>query len=184
MFHQVALRYTNQYSADKVRVLTLVRNRGKGGAVRMVRLDCRKFFFSSSSWSNWVGSILITNDWISLLLLKGTLSSRGKLILMADADGATKFSDIEKVETGLKDLNSGPVGFLFSFTVSYKCAVLWKSFKPPVFCKIITYFDINSSPGFLSFHNVFEVLLFIFIIQCMLKKRWRWTSKGQYMFQP
>ncbi|XP_012734153.2 dolichyl-phosphate beta-glucosyltransferase [Fundulus heteroclitus] len=69
---EVALQYTDKYSADKVRVLTLVRNRGKGGAVRM-----------------------------------GTLSSRGKLILMADADGATKFSDIEKVEAGLKDINTG-----------------------------------------------------------------------------
>lgn len=38
MFCQVALRYTRKYGADKVRVLTLVKNRGKGGAVRMVRL--------------------------------------------------------------------------------------------------------------------------------------------------
>ncbi|MEQ2185505.1 dolichyl-phosphate beta-glucosyltransferase [Goodea atripinnis] len=101
---EVALQYTNKHSADKVRVLTLVKNRGKGGAVRM-----------------------------------GTLSSRGKLILMADADGATKFSDIEKVEAGLKDLNPGPVGFFFYFfyTVSYKCTVVCKSFNPPyqhMFC--------------------------------------------------
>uniref|UniRef100_A0A3B3DHA2 dolichyl-phosphate beta-glucosyltransferase n=1 Tax=Oryzias melastigma TaxID=30732 RepID=A0A3B3DHA2_ORYME len=65
---EVRMIYTKKYSADKVRVLTLVKNRGKGGAVLM-----------------------------------GTLSSRGRLILMADADGATKFSDIEKVEAGLKD---------------------------------------------------------------------------------
>uniref|UniRef100_A0A665VMF0 dolichyl-phosphate beta-glucosyltransferase n=1 Tax=Echeneis naucrates TaxID=173247 RepID=A0A665VMF0_ECHNA len=32
---EVALRYTRRYGADKVRVLTLVNNRGKGGAVRM-----------------------------------------------------------------------------------------------------------------------------------------------------
>jgi len=70
---EVALRYTRKYGADKVRVLTLVKNRGKGGAVRM-----------------------------------GTLSSRGKLILMADADGATKFSDIEKAEAGLNDLSPKP----------------------------------------------------------------------------
>ncbi|KAJ8266683.1 hypothetical protein GJAV_G00133440 [Gymnothorax javanicus] len=67
---EVALNYTRMYGADKVRVLTLVQNRGKGGAVRM-----------------------------------GTLSSRGKLILMADADGATKFADIEKVEAGLRDIS-------------------------------------------------------------------------------
>ncbi|XP_061557973.1 dolichyl-phosphate beta-glucosyltransferase [Phycodurus eques] len=70
---EVVLRYTKKYGAEKVRVLTLVKNRGKGGAVRM-----------------------------------GTLSSRGRLILMADADGATKFGDVEKVEGGLKDLNPKP----------------------------------------------------------------------------
>ncbi|KAM6983629.1 dolichyl-phosphate beta-glucosyltransferase [Tautogolabrus adspersus] len=70
---EVALGYTRKYGADKVRVLTQVKNRGKGGAVRM-----------------------------------GTLSSRGKLILMADADGATKFSDLDKVEAGLNDLNLKP----------------------------------------------------------------------------
>lgn len=37
------------------------------------------------------------------------MSSRGKFILMADADGATKFSDIEKVEAGLNDLKPKPV---------------------------------------------------------------------------
>lgn len=70
---KVALGYTEKYGEDKVRVLTLVKNRGKGGAVRM-----------------------------------GTLSSRGRLILMADADGATKFEDLDKVEAGLKDLNPKP----------------------------------------------------------------------------
>ncbi|XP_029028738.1 dolichyl-phosphate beta-glucosyltransferase [Betta splendens] len=70
---EVGLRYTRKYGADKVRVLTLVNNRGKGGAVRM-----------------------------------GTLSSRGKVILMADADGATKFSDLERVEAGLNDLLPNP----------------------------------------------------------------------------
>jgi len=33
---QVALKYALQYGCDKVRVLTLVQNRGKGGAVRLV----------------------------------------------------------------------------------------------------------------------------------------------------
>ncbi|KAK2828329.1 hypothetical protein Q5P01_019363 [Channa striata] len=36
---ELGLRYTKKYGADKVRVLTLVKNRGKGGAVRMVRLS-------------------------------------------------------------------------------------------------------------------------------------------------
>uniref|UniRef100_A0A8V0XQ90 Dolichyl-phosphate beta-glucosyltransferase n=1 Tax=Gallus gallus TaxID=9031 RepID=A0A8V0XQ90_CHICK len=70
---EVAMKYCEKYGSDKVRVLSLVKNRGKGGAVRM-----------------------------------GVLSSRGKKILMADADGATKFADIEKVEEGLKNLQPWP----------------------------------------------------------------------------
>lgn len=31
------MQYTRKYGVDKVRVLTLVKNRGKGGAVQMVR---------------------------------------------------------------------------------------------------------------------------------------------------
>lgn len=76
---EVASRYSKKYGADKVRILTLVKNRGKGGAVRM-----------------------------------GTLSSRGKFILMADADGATKFCDIEKVEAGLNALNPKPENMAIS----------------------------------------------------------------------
>ncbi|XP_003971382.2 dolichyl-phosphate beta-glucosyltransferase [Takifugu rubripes] len=70
---EVALQYTREYGPDKVRVMTLVKNRGKGGAVRMGAMICR-----------------------------------GKLILMADADGATKFSDIEKAESALRDLSPKP----------------------------------------------------------------------------
>ncbi|XP_061752801.1 dolichyl-phosphate beta-glucosyltransferase [Nerophis ophidion] len=76
---EVASRYTKKYGADKVRVLTLVKNRGKGGAVRM-----------------------------------GTLSCRGRLILMADADGATKFSDVEKLEAGLKEISPEPDAMVIS----------------------------------------------------------------------
>ncbi|XP_075806794.1 dolichyl-phosphate beta-glucosyltransferase isoform X2 [Microtus pennsylvanicus] len=70
---QVALKYCQKYGSDKVRVITLVQNRGKGGAVRM-----------------------------------GVFSSRGEKILMADADGATKFPDVEKLEKGLSDLRPWP----------------------------------------------------------------------------
>uniref|UniRef100_A0A4W4EN40 Dolichyl-phosphate beta-glucosyltransferase n=1 Tax=Electrophorus electricus TaxID=8005 RepID=A0A4W4EN40_ELEEL len=76
---EVALGYTKKYGADKVRVLTLVKNRGKGAAVHM-----------------------------------GTLSSRGRLVLMADADGATKFADIEKVEAGLRNLSPKPENMAIS----------------------------------------------------------------------
>lgn len=33
---QVALQYGKKYTAEKVRVLELIKNRGKGGAVRLV----------------------------------------------------------------------------------------------------------------------------------------------------
>ena len=33
---ELALQYTEKHGADRVRVLTLARNRGKGGAIRMV----------------------------------------------------------------------------------------------------------------------------------------------------
>lgn len=66
---QVALKYALQYGCDKVRVLTLVQNRGKGGAVRL-----------------------------------GMLNSRGRQLLFADADGATKFEDLSKLQTELKKI--------------------------------------------------------------------------------
>lgn len=36
--------YTGKYGAQKVRVLTLVKNRGKGGAVRMVKIEKGTYF--------------------------------------------------------------------------------------------------------------------------------------------
>lgn len=36
---EVALDYSLKYGSDKVRTLTLVKNRGKGGAVRLVQLN-------------------------------------------------------------------------------------------------------------------------------------------------
>lgn len=36
---EVALQYSKKYSSNKVRVLELIKNRGKGGAVRLVSLS-------------------------------------------------------------------------------------------------------------------------------------------------
>nr|XP_039273055.1 dolichyl-phosphate beta-glucosyltransferase-like [Styela clava] len=71
---EVAQEYTKKYGANKVRVLTLFRNKGKGGAVRM-----------------------------------GILSSRGKYLLMADADAATRFSDIVKLEAKIKEIEKDSI---------------------------------------------------------------------------
>ncbi|KAI1287289.1 Dolichyl-phosphate beta-glucosyltransferase [Halotydeus destructor] len=68
---EVGLDYVEKYGVAKCRVLTLFKNRGKGGAVRL-----------------------------------GTLSSRGQLVLFADADGATKFSEFEKLEKAIE--GAGP----------------------------------------------------------------------------
>ncbi len=66
---EVALEYTKKYSCEKFRVLELIENRGKGGAVRM-----------------------------------GMLSTRGRYLLFADADGATKFSDFASLEKSMNNL--------------------------------------------------------------------------------
>lgn len=58
----VAQQYAEMFGSDRVRVLALESNRGKGGAVRL-----------------------------------GVQSARGRLILFADADGATHFPDLEKL---------------------------------------------------------------------------------------
>jgi len=67
---QMALEFTKKESSENFRVLTLQKNRGKGGAVR-----------------------------------RGALCSRGKLILMVDADGATQFSDLDELEKQLKPIS-------------------------------------------------------------------------------
>ncbi|XP_068701650.1 dolichyl-phosphate beta-glucosyltransferase-like [Montipora foliosa] len=67
---KVTLEYVKKIGVHKMRLLTLEKNRGKGGAVRM-----------------------------------GVLSSRGRRILMADADGASKFADLARLQVALDDLN-------------------------------------------------------------------------------
>ncbi|CAH0777955.1 unnamed protein product [Bemisia tabaci] len=60
---EVASDYSSKYGSEKIKVLELIKNRGKGGAVRL-----------------------------------GMLSARGAILLFADADGATKFAELEKLE--------------------------------------------------------------------------------------
>ncbi|XP_074073373.1 dolichyl-phosphate beta-glucosyltransferase [Macrotis lagotis] len=70
---QIAHNYCQKYGNDKVRVITMMKNRGKGGAIKM-----------------------------------GVFTSRGRKILMADADGATKFAELEKLEKELENLQPWP----------------------------------------------------------------------------
>ncbi|XP_013421087.1 dolichyl-phosphate beta-glucosyltransferase [Lingula anatina] len=66
---EVAMGYCARNGTEKLRVLTLAKNRGKGGAIRL-----------------------------------GMLRARGKHLLFADADAATKFSDLEKLENSINSL--------------------------------------------------------------------------------
>jgi len=63
------LSYQSQYGLNRVRLLKLKKNLGKGGAVQ-----------------------------------QGMLHARGEILLMVDADGATKFKDLELLEQGLRDI--------------------------------------------------------------------------------
>jgi len=67
---EVALKYSKKYTSERVRVLTLAHNRGKGGAVRL---------------GFWV--------------------ARGRYLLFADADAATRFEDFEKLESQIMKMN-------------------------------------------------------------------------------
>lgn len=84
----LALKYSKRYTVDKFRVLELLDNRGKGGAVRLVVANIASYycFFNYMSF------------------LKGMLSARGRYLLFADADGATKFSDFDKLEKNMKSI--------------------------------------------------------------------------------
>jgi dolichyl-phosphate beta-glucosyltransferase len=72
---KLALKYSEKETTEYVRVLTLRKNRGKGGAVR-----------------------------------RGMLSARGKYMLMADADGATKFSDYLRLHQAVKRIEKNGLG--------------------------------------------------------------------------
>ena len=65
----VVLSFSKKFGSERVRLVRLAKNHGKGGAV-----------------------------------MKGMLRARGKEILMIDADGATRFSDLERLEEALRRL--------------------------------------------------------------------------------
>ncbi|KAI8818456.1 nucleotide-diphospho-sugar transferase [Chytriomyces cf. hyalinus JEL632] len=70
-----AERIAKDRKCDHIRILTLEKNRGKGGAVT-----------------------------------QGILVARGRRILFADADGATKFGDVEKLERKLDSIEKNGLG--------------------------------------------------------------------------
>lgn len=94
LMEQVGLKYSKKYTVEFVRVLTLTKNRGKGGAIRL-----------------------------------GMLSARGRALLFADADGATEFKDLVKLEESLKKINqnqvrNGSKGDIKTFRVPEMCMLM------------------------------------------------------------
>ena len=49
---------------------------------------------------------------LNTFILQGMLSARGEMLLFADADGATEFADIKKLETALHTCNVKEVSMI------------------------------------------------------------------------
>ena len=80
----------NEENGVEIRVVTLTRNRGKGGAVQHVSpLDCPYQDRRMSCCAFGVTRAAVSAD-----TFQGVCHARGRLILFADADGATRFSDL------------------------------------------------------------------------------------------
>ncbi len=91
---QEAMKFVSQYGVDKVRLLEFVKNRGKGGAVRMVSAPLLR------TPSGLLTSILCRPSPFP----QGTLSARGERILMVDADGATEIADLVRLEEAMDEI--------------------------------------------------------------------------------
>ena len=85
---QEALKFVTQYGAEKVRLLEFVRNRGKGGAVRMVSHPL----------------LTVPSPYQSPFIPQGCLSCRGRRVLFLDADGATEITDTSRLENAMDKL--------------------------------------------------------------------------------
>uniref|UniRef100_A0A2P2LSF5 dolichyl-phosphate beta-glucosyltransferase n=1 Tax=Rhizophora mucronata TaxID=61149 RepID=A0A2P2LSF5_RHIMU len=104
---KVAFGYVKKYTVDIVRVILLGRNHGKGEAIRKVSLVqtfCSFSFFMFSDIEVGYFVFCALQQFIEAFHLcesivkQGILHSRGEILLMLDADGATKVNDLEKLE--------------------------------------------------------------------------------------
>ena len=87
------LKYVEREGTDRLRLLVLPKNVGKGGAVKRVR--------RSTSVCVRCGERSLGTD---ARCSQGMMCGRGELLLMADADAATEISDFEKLERVLQEL--------------------------------------------------------------------------------
>jgi len=95
---EVVMEYVKKLGTDKMRLNTLKKNVGKGGAVR-----------------------------------RGMLCSRGKYLLMVDADGATKFSDLAKMEEKMLNVEKNGEGVIVGSRAQYHPEFLSESEKRPFY---------------------------------------------------
>lgn len=93
---KVAFGFVKQHKIDNVRVLLLGRNHGKGEAVRKVSVEIPGYPLGLRCQikTNWCFPFCFCGS----MVYQGMLHSRGELLLMLDADGATKVTDLEKLE--------------------------------------------------------------------------------------
>jgi dolichyl-phosphate beta-glucosyltransferase len=84
----VALRHRG---ADRLRVIKLEKNRGKGGAVKHVQ-------------TTFLSSFLV--PFSEDMSIQGMLFARGSALLFADADGASRFSDLDLLSSSLERIQT------------------------------------------------------------------------------
>lgn len=101
---KAALSFVSSQTAERVRLLQLSRNRGKGAAVRA-----------------------------------GVLAARGRFVLMADADAATRFADIEKLERAVAVGASVAIGSRTHLKGTGKSRGLLRGLASVVFNMVVVY---------------------------------------------
>uniref|UniRef100_A0A2C9V2P1 Glycosyltransferase 2-like domain-containing protein n=1 Tax=Manihot esculenta TaxID=3983 RepID=A0A2C9V2P1_MANES len=104
----LAFGFVKKYTVDNVRVILLGRNHGKGEAIRKL------------SPIPTAIEVLYLCD---IIVKQGMLNARGELLLMLDADGATKVNDLEKLENQIhavakKEFNWGATVTDSNFRIS------------------------------------------------------------------
>lgn len=97
---RVAFDFVRKYKVDNVRVVLLGKNQGKGEAIRKVSLIHMMIQFPFYINMIWFDPCQLMKACClcESIVKQGMLHSRGKLLLMLDADGATKVDDMEKLE--------------------------------------------------------------------------------------
>ncbi len=71
-------------------------------------------YVSCNTWYAWANQEIYRLFWW-MGSLQGMLCSRGQLLLMLDADGATKITDLEKLESQVRVLDVLAQNLLYSF---------------------------------------------------------------------